>query len=218
MRLLILGATGRTGKWILEEALRQGYEVTCLVRKAQKLPAINPSVKVLEGSPDNISELEAALKGCDGIISALNISRVSDFPWSPLRTPPTFLSDVMKNVIQLTQDNPPRRVIICSAWGVGDTENDIPLWFKWLIKYSNIGVAYQDHERQEKELKSSKLDWTFVRPVGLINAKTKKTIRESFQNSPKPKLTISRASVAKYMVDAFKREDLVKKAPVISGG
>ena len=93
---------------------------------------------------------------------------------------------------------------------------EIPVWFRWFIKNSNIGVAYKDHERQENELKTSKLDWTIVRPTGLTNFKKEKKIIESYNNEPKPKLTISRKNVAKFMVNALKRDELIGQITVIS--
>ncbi len=216
MKILILGASGRTGKIILEIALNQGYDVNCLVREPKKIKITHRMLTIFKGSPDRISELENAIKNCDGIISALNISRNSDFPWSKLRTPKTFLSDVMKNIISLTKKNKINRIVVCSAWGVAETEKDIPVWFSWFIKNSNIGVAYKDHERHEKELKNSKLNWTIVRPTGLTNFKNEKKVIESYNNEPKPKLTISRINVAEFMVNALKRNELIGKTPVIS--
>ena len=216
MKILVLGATGRTGKLILEEALNKDYEVNCLVRKPKKIKKNHKNLKILKGSPEQISDLENAIKDCKGIIRALNISRKLDFPWSKLRTPPTFLSDVMKNIISFTYKNGLERIVVCSAWGVAETEKEIPVWFNWFIKNSNIGVAYKDHERQENELKKSKLDWTIVRPTGLTNFKKEKKIIESYNNEPKPKLTISRKNVAKFMVNALKREELIGRIPVIS--
>ncbi|WP_437373774.1 NAD(P)-dependent oxidoreductase [Maribacter litoralis] len=216
MKILILGATGRTGKWILAEALEQGYKVNCLVRKAEEINQNHSALKIYKGSPESISELESALKGCDAIISALNISRKSDFPWSKLRTPKTFLSDVMKNIITLSTKIKIDRIVVCSAWGVADTEKEIPLWFNWFIKNSNIGVAYKDHERQENLLKSSTLNWTIVRPSGLVDLSKSQTIIESYNNEPKPKITISRKSVAEFMVQTLSDEKLIGKAPVIS--
>ncbi|MFD0862587.1 NAD(P)-dependent oxidoreductase [Sungkyunkwania multivorans] len=216
MKILILGATGRTGKLILEEALYQGYEVHCLVREPKKIKENSKKLRVFQGSPERMSNLENAIDGCDGIISALNISRKSDFPWSRLRTPPTFLSDVMKNIISLSKEKEIRRIVVCSAWGVAETEKEIPFWFKWFIKNSNIGAAYKDHERQENLLKRSNLKWTIVRPTGLTNFKKEKNRIESYDNEPKPNLTISRKNVAKFMVDALKRDELIGHAPVIS--
>ena len=130
MKVLILGASGRTGKLILDESLRKGYDVNCLVRDPKKVRENHDNLKIYKGSPERISDLEKAIKGCDGIISVLNISRKSDFPWSKLRTPPTFLSQVMNNVIPLAEKEGVKRLIVCSAWGVAETEQQIPFWFK----------------------------------------------------------------------------------------
>lgn len=216
MKILILGATGRTGKLILEEALKQGYEINCLVREPKKVQKNSKMLNVFRGSPERISDLENACHDCDGIISAINISRNSDFPWSKLRTPPTFLSTVMKNIVSVTKKNKIKRIVVCSAWGVSETAKEIPFWFKWFIDNSNIGVAYKDHERQENLLKSSNLDWTIVRPTGLTNFKKDKKVIESYNNRPRPKLIISRKNVAKFMVNAFSKNELIHRIPVIS--
>lgn len=83
-------------------------------------------------------------------------------------------------------------------------------------KNINIGIAYNDHERQEIELKKSNLDYTIVRPTGLTNFEKEKKIIESFNNKPKPNLTISRKNVAKFMVNALKKDILIRKTVVIS--
>ena len=128
-----------------------------------------------------------------------------------------FLSYVMKNVIELAAIHKVKRIIACSAWGAAETKNDLPAWFRWLIDNSNIGYTYKDHERQEKLLMSSTLSWTIVRPTGLTNFKKYQQIIESYNNKPKPRMTINRISLAKYMVEAITDERLIHKAPTISG-
>lgn len=214
MKLLLLGATGRTGKLVLKLALQQGYEVHCLVRDSTKLSK-HELLTIFEGNAQDYNILSLASEGCDCIISALNISRTSDFPWSPLRTPESFLSDVMKNIVSLKEENL-KRVIVCSAWGVSETKKDLPFWFRWFIDHSNIGAAYSDHERQEAILKNSTTNWTIVRPSGLTNSKKAQKVKESFNNDPKPSLLINRLSVAKYMIDAIEKKSLFQKTVVIS--
>jgi putative NADH-flavin reductase len=103
MKILLLGATGRTGKYVVDEALQQGYELNCLVRDSQKIKHASDRLMLLEGLPENIADVEQSAQNCEAIISVLNVSRNSDFPWSNLRTPPTFLSDVMRNVIKVAE-------------------------------------------------------------------------------------------------------------------
>ncbi|MEM8567674.1 MAG: NAD(P)H-binding protein [Bacteroidota bacterium] len=218
MNILILGGTGRTGKLLVQESLSAGYQVHMLVRDLTNIPfeARQPNLKLFEGTPENINDLEKALRGCEYVINTLNISRNSDFPWSKLRTPPTLLSNSVRNIMDLSSFLPIKKVVICSAWGVAESRDHIPFWFKWLIAYSNISAAYIDHQRQEDVLKSSTLDWVIVRPVGLTNSTKKQQIKVSFNNAPKPSLTINRISVANYLLGALFNKDLSGKIPVIS--
>jgi putative NADH-flavin reductase len=216
MKILLLGATGRTGKWILEEAIGRNHNVHALVRNAAKVKLSNGRLTLFEGTPTDIVSLEKAMKGCEAIISAINISRTSDFPWSPLRTPKDFLSASMKNIIASAQRHTINRIIITSAWGVAETRSDIPGWFRWFIEHSNIRYPYNDHAVQEELLKESTLNWTSVRPVGLINSKKDKTIMVTLDKMPKPTLMIPRRMVAKFIMDTLEKNLYVKQFPIIS--
>jgi len=217
MKILLLGATGRTGKLVLKRALDKGYQVNCLARKTKRIER-NDGLSIFEGNPTNKADLMKAISGCEGGISVLNISRKSDFPWSPLRTPSTFLSDVMTTLVPIAIKQNVNRITVCSAWGVSETKKEIPKWFKWFIDNSNIGVAYKDHARQEKIVLESNLEWTIVRPVGLYNSNREENILETFDNVPKPNLLISRQSVAEYILESMENDMLIKKKVVISKG
>ncbi|QJD81161.1 NAD(P)-dependent oxidoreductase [Spirosoma rhododendri] len=216
MRVFILGATGRTGKQLLTVALAQGYQVTVLVRDRQKIGISSGRLTVIESPALDADSLQRAVVGCDAVISTLNISRTSDFPWAPLRTPPTFLSDLLTRLLPICEEQNVRRLIVVTAWGTNETKKDIPFWFRWLIDYSNIGVAYRDHERQEKLLRQSNLDWTIIRPVGLTNGESLKPVIETIDNQPKPNLTISRRNVARFMLDVLRNNQYVRQAVTIS--
>jgi len=215
MKILLLGATGRTGTIVLQEALAKGLKVRALARRCERLPK-HPNLQVFEGDPSNIDDLALALESCERVIAVLNISRKSDFPWSALRSSPSFLSTVMRNLLELSQEASLQRIVLCSAWGVGDSWSEIPAWFQFLINNSNIGIAYQDHQRQEELLQKSPVPHTIVRPAGLTNGKKNQEIIESFQGSPKPKLTISRRSLATYLLVALEHA-ANSKVVVISG-
>ncbi|MEO0899206.1 MAG: NAD(P)H-binding protein [Bacteroidota bacterium] len=215
MHILLLGATGRTGKHIVHAALAKGHSLHCVVRDASKLDKHEQIIPFV-GNPTDKGLLEKAMKGCDAMISALNISRTSDFPWAPLRTPPTLMSDMLKTALPLLKKEGIKRVVICSAWGAGDSLKDIPFWFRWTIQASNIQMAYQDHERQEEILTKSDLDWTIVRPVGLTPFKGKNEILESEGMNPQPNLIISRHMLGSYLSEAVERDDLIGKIRVVS--
>ena len=216
MRILILGATGRTGKLLLREALDNGYEVNVLLRDKSKLNIAHPTLRIFEGLPTDKPLLAKAMAGCEAILSTLNISRTSDFPWAKLRTPANFLSETAKCIIELAPLHNISRVIILSALGTGDTAKDIPWWFKWVIDNSNVGMAYRDHERQEELFAASALNYTIVRPAGLTNSAKSKRVIVSLNNQPRPRLTISRSDVAKFMLNVLRDDLLLRRMPAIS--
>jgi putative NADH-flavin reductase len=215
MKLLLLGATGRTGKQILEHALERGHIVHVLVRDKQKVKNNHPSLVLFEGKPDDKAALLNAMRGCEAVISALNISRTSDFPWSPLRSPKDLLSIVMKYISELATELHIRRIIFVSAWGVAETRKDIPGWFRWFIEHSNIRYPYLDHERQEEVLKKTSLEWTGVRAVGLTNSTKKKEVLVSFNKQPKPRLLISRYNLAGFVLDILEKNLYIQELPVV---
>jgi len=216
MRILILGATGRTGRVLLHEALKRGHRVTVLISHKGALK-INPElVEVYEGTPLNKFTLSDAMQGCDAILSTLNISRISDSPWSKLRTSKDFLSSSIKHIIEAATENNIKRVIITTAWGVAETRKDIPFWFRWLIDKSNIRYQYRDHEKQEVLLKASNLEWTIIRPVGFSDSEKLREIKVSFNNQPKPSVTIARRNVARFMLNVLENNLYTRQIPVIS--
>jgi putative NADH-flavin reductase len=215
-KLLILGSTGRTGKYLLEEALERDFEVNVLVRDTQKVKITSEKLTIFEGTPSNKEDLAKALQGCTHILSALNISRNSDFPWSGLRTPKDFLEKTIRNLIDLSKTNSLKNVMVISAWGVAETKKDIPFWFRWMIDFSNIKYGYRGHEQQEKLLQNSDLNYTIIRPVGLTNFEKTKPIIITKNNSPKPNLLISRKNVAEFMLDVLEEESLNKQVITIS--
>ncbi len=216
MRILILGSTGRTGRILLSEALKRGHSVHVLVGHKSSLTVHQQLVEVFEGTPLNKFTLAEAMRGCDAVLSTLNISRISDFPWAKLRTSRDFLSQSMQNILEVIKEQPACRIIITTAWGVAETRRDIPLWFRWLIDNSNIRYPYRDHERQEELLKKSSLNYTIVRPVGLTNSEKEKHITVTLNNTPRPSLTISRRNVALFMLNILENGRYNRACAVIS--
>jgi putative NADH-flavin reductase len=216
-RIVILGSTGRTGKWLLDEALKRGYFVNVLVRDKSKISS-HTQLRIFEGNPSNKNNLAEAAEGCEIVLSALNISRNSDFPWAKLRSPKSFLSQTMQNLIEIGALGKLKKVIFTSAWGVNETKKDIPWWFRWLIDNSNIGVAYKDHERQEQLLENTlSLNYVAVRPVGLTNSIETQKVRVTLENNtPIPNLTISRLTTAKFMLDCLEQNLYNRQKPIIS--
>jgi len=212
MNILLLGVTGRTGRLVAQLAHANEHTVTAIIR--DKSNATIPGVKFIEGFLLDGELLNKALQGMDAVVVALNINRTSDNPFAKVTSPLTLISDSMKALIPAMEKNGVKRIITISASGVGDSWKDVPLIARWLIRYSNIWKAYEDHDRQEHILKKSQLEWTIVRPVMLNNKNT-----DSYKVSiGKPKgIVISRKGVAKFIIDALESGKYEKECVTVYG-
>ncbi|MBS1554356.1 MAG: SDR family oxidoreductase [Cyclobacteriaceae bacterium] len=214
--IAVLGANGRTGIEIVKQALEKGWVVKALVRDKQKIKLANPNLHVVEGNPMRIDEVTKVVEETDAVYVALNIGRKTDMPWSKVVSPLDLLRVSIDNTINAMQENGVKRVITVSAWGTGDSYKETNWIFKFLIKKTNVGVAYAGHEDQERLLRKSGLDWTSVRPVGLSNSEKQKSVRVSIKGDKKLNMTISRKDVARFMLDIVDDEKYYQQEPSIS--
>ncbi len=216
MKILLIGATGRTGKHILQECLDRGHQVNAIVRNKTKVNTKNESLALFEGLPNDEKMIEEAIKGCEAVLFALNVSRTSDWPWAKLRSPEKLVSRTIDYLVKAMKKNKIKRILTLSAWGTHETFQELPSWFRWLIRNSNVKYPYADHERHEDALKASKLDFTILRPAGLTNAKKLRELVVTIDGQPKPSFTISRRQVAIFMLDCLEQKKYIGQLPTIS--
>jgi len=103
-----------------------------------------------------------------------------------------------------------------TAIGVGDSARELPGFFSFLIRISNIKYSYADHDVQEKILESSDLEWTVVRPVGLNDKNGNLSILSNINGVGKIKSMISRNAVAHFMLDCIEKGMFLRQKPGIS--
>ncbi|MEJ2052990.1 MAG: NAD(P)H-binding protein, partial [Calditrichaceae bacterium] len=161
MKILLLGATGRTGKRIIEQALQRGHKIAAIVRKPEDIQTYK--VDIIQGTPYDYDTVERAIKGCNAVINTLNISRKSDNPWSRLRAPEDLISKSAVNAIKAMEKSGIRRFIALSAIGAGRSRKKIPWILKIVISFSNLKYAFHDHGKQEEILENSAMDYTICR-------------------------------------------------------
>ncbi|WP_439140873.1 NAD(P)-dependent oxidoreductase [Planktotalea sp.] len=211
MKLLVLGATGRTGQHIVEQGLAKGHVITALARDPSKVKP-RDGLTVLKGTPTNATDVANAAEGAEAILVALNNPRASDAPWAkPLGTDP-ILTNVAKNITALGK----KRVVFLSAIGVGDSLDDTAWFMRFMIKRTNLKYAYADHNTAEQTFRSSDTDWTLVRAMGLSNSDKAKPLVVGTATTPKPGMMVRRSAVAAFMLSAAKNGSHIRETPVIS--
>lgn len=140
-RICIFGATGRTGKHLVNVVAERGMTPVCLVRKESKEKPVHKSAVLVEGSPLVYDDVKRALTDCDAVLVALNVARKSDWPWAKLVSPPDLLEVSMTNIVKAMGETGAKRIITVSAWGVGDSYAEANGIFRFLINKTNVGTA-----------------------------------------------------------------------------
>jgi putative NADH-flavin reductase len=191
MRLFILGATGGTGRQLIDQALARGHQVTAFVRSPEKL-APREGLTMQQGDPRDTAALTAAMSGHDAVLSALG-------PPGPRRS--TILPDSARSTMSAMQSTGMRRLLIVSAAILFE---DLGLLAALLRRTLLRNVVIGSGE-MERIITASDLDWTIVRPPRLTNGKLTARYQIADNRFPPGKRTLSRADVAHFLLDELER-------------
>ena len=71
MKIVVFGATGKTGSLLIEQALAKGHQVTAYVRNPQSIKIENPNLKIVVGNLSETLKLKDALVGAEACFSTL---------------------------------------------------------------------------------------------------------------------------------------------------
>lgn len=207
-RILVLGATGGTGRLIVREAVARGYDVTVLVRSAEKARDLE-GAKLIVGDARDEKALRQALKGRDAVISALGT------PVSPFREV-TLLSSATRALVSAMKAEHVSRLVSITGIGAGDSVGHGGFVFDNLIFPLLLRKVYADKNRQEAIVRDSGLDWVLVRPSVLNDKPRRDTIRALTDLSSFKGGTISRADVARFVLDQVRDHSWVHRSPLIT--
>lgn len=208
-RVLIIGATGGTGRQLVELALERGYIVTALVRNPSKLGVEHPRLKVVRGDVLDCESVAVAVQGQDAVLSTLGHKRF----YYPTR----ILSEGTRNILKAMEANGVRRFVCETALGTGDTAGRMGLLYTFIIVPLVLPFYFFDKTRQEKLIAQSAADWVIVRPGALTNGIKRGVYRHGFNiGSFIIGARISRADVADFMLDQLESDDYLGTAPGVS--
>jgi len=193
MRLLVIGASGGTGRAVILQALERGHEVTAFVRSPQKLGALADRVTVRQGDPRRAGELEAALPGHDAVVSALG---------PPGPGPTTILGAGARSTVDAMRTRGPRRLVVVSAAVLFDLGV-----LGWLLRWTLLKNVAKDSADMERIVMASGLEWTIARPPRLTNGPLTGRYAVEDERLPEPSAlaSISRADVAHFLLSELER-------------
>jgi putative NADH-flavin reductase len=188
LRLFVLGATGGTGRALLEQALRRGHQVTAFVRSPDKLGSA-AGIRVLRGDPRIAGELRAALPGHDAVLSALGPPGIGST---------TIVADCARSTVAAMQDTGVRRLLVVGVAVLFANDGLLTA----IARRTFLRNVAADSAEMERIVGGSGLDWTIARPPRLTDGGLTRAYGVADGRMPdRARLTISRADVADFLLD-----------------
>ncbi len=215
MKVCIIGASGKLGKYMVQHALDQGYEVVgvCRERSLGKLDAFKGRITIIPGATNDRAVIKQAVDGCDGVLTVL-------VPWGNQH----YSSGTAQAVLDFAP--PGARLIFSCGWHITRDGKDVyPRSLKreekiirWLTRIIPF-VDLDDQVEACRRIFASNTRWTVVRGSDLEEGETQglpvwsRHVGDPILASNKTR----RVDYALFIVEALRNDALIHEAPAIVG-
>ncbi len=215
MKVCIIGASGKLGRYMAQHALDQGYEVVgvCRERSVGKLDEFKGRITVIPGATNDRKIIQKAVEGCDGVLTVL-------VPWGNQQ----YSTGTAQAVLDFA--SPGARLIFSCGWHITrdgkdvnppslQREEKITRWLTRIIPFINL----DDQVEACRRIFASATRWTVVRGSDLEEGESQgMPVWSQHVGDPILASNITRrVDYALFMVEALKNDALIHEAPAIVG-
>ena len=189
MKIALFGATGRTGRYILEQALADGHRVTVLARNPSKLPPGKYSLTIQLGDVLDAAAVDDAVFGQDAVISALGLGASQQLD---------AFSRGVANIVAAMQANNVRRLVVIAGGGIlldratGQMRVEAPTYPAAYRPFA------EEHRRIFDLLQRTDLDWTLVCPTTMFDEPATDAVRSAIDYLPEGGKRITYADAGRF--------------------
>lgn len=194
MRVAVFGATGGTGRAVIEQSLDAGDKVTALARDPGALTAFGDRITVVGGDVLDPAAVARVVAGADVVISALGIGMH--------RHATTVYSQGTANIIDAMTAEGSRRLLVVSTTSLQlPSPRQFAEWFlaRFLL-HRILARPYADMAEMERRVRASDVDWTLVRAARLTDGPVRGAYRTAVDEKLRSCWSISRGDVAHYLL------------------
>ncbi len=215
MKVCIIGASGKLGRYMVRHCLDKGYEVVgvCRPESTKKLAPFKDRIQVFPGRTNDREVVKRALAGCDGVLVVL-------VPWG--------VHDYSSGTAQAVLDHaePDARLVFSCGWHISRDGKDV--YSKtflgvvkiagWIARFLRL-VDIDDQVEACRRIFASDRKWTVVRGSALEEGESQglpvwsRHVGDPILESNRTR----RVDFALFMVEALTNDALIGEAPAIVG-
>lgn len=210
MKIAVFGATGKTGKQVVSQAIDVGFEIKAFVRDPKKMDIKNDKLQLVQGDVVDTMIVSNAVEGVDAVIVALGPKADGT---------DNVMAQGTTNIISAMKKHGVKRLIVESSYPMSGSPEGMEFLKKLGMNEEQIAMArpaLDDKVKQESEARESELDWIIVRPLILTDGGKIGQYRIGEELNVKLGDTISRADVADFMLKSLKDDKWLHKTVTIS--
>uniref|UniRef100_A0A3B3ZUK5 NAD(P)-binding domain-containing protein n=1 Tax=Periophthalmus magnuspinnatus TaxID=409849 RepID=A0A3B3ZUK5_9GOBI len=216
MKIAVLGATGQTGLYLVQQALDQGHCVTAVVRNPAKLTVQHENLKVVEANIFSADSLKSHFEGQDAVMSCLG------FPTS-FFSAVTGYTRSMHATVKAMREAKVNRLITMSSWYTEpNSGSQSPYMIRFLLLPMIRSILTNMFQMEQFLQKTSDIDWTVVRPPGLRNQSFLIKWRRDWgyfvpgSGGAPVSSAVARGDVARFMLSQLNNNAWIKKGVAIT--
>ena len=207
----VIGGTGKSGTYLVQQLLQQGFRLKLLVREAalRSLPSFyaHSSIEIIDGNVRDYETVCCLTKGCEAVISTLGLGVPN--------SEPTIFSQSTQNVLRAMTEWRIERYIVTTGLNV-DTPFDhkspkTQFSTEWMK--TNFPLSTADKQREYEILRLSEVQWTLVRLPLIELSDSRKPVLVSLEDMPGD--SISATDLAFFLIHQLVDHTYWQKAPFI---
>lgn len=208
MRIVVIGATGRTGRAVVEQALGHGDEVVAFARQPERLELSHPRLTLAPGDVRELDSLRAALVGAEGVVSVIGAASGREVD--------TYSVGVGNIMQAMVESGVPRLAVMSASGTFHRSSRNLTVGYRMMMK-ATLGGLYDDLERMEQRIMASQLEWTIVRAAGLTDGEFTGVYRIGDHGKPLANgQRISRADVAALLLKSLYTDRWLRRAVTVA--
>lgn len=198
-KILVIGAAGKSGTPVVEQAISHGHSVTALVRHPEKAAHLPKAAVIVKGDGTDAASVVAAVKGHDTVI--ITVGDRSTFVSGP----------TARNAVAAMKAAGAKRIILLSAYGIGDSAHGL----HGFVLSKVLGKLNADKMASEAALENSGLEWVAVRPPVLGTGPATHDLRAGVDITINGFQTVSREDLAEFMLEQIENDSFLGKKPIV---
>jgi hypothetical protein len=215
VKVCIVGASGKLGKYMIRHALARGHEVVgvCRAQSVGKLDEFRDCITIIPGATNDREVIERAVKGCDGVLVVL-------VPWGVQQ----YSTGTAQAVLDYAE--PGARLVFSCGWHITKDGQDVYTWklrtfvkvFGFIARITRF-ADLDDQVEACRRIFESETQWTVVRGSDLEEGESQGLpVWSRHVGDPILESNLTRRiDFALFMVDALERDELIHEAPAIVG-